>query len=376
MAINLRSPYYVEIEESDMSYSILKLYVWFGQLLDIPDTPQYTLRKSVITGQTVNYYEISELIKDYLDITFQDTYDENQVLYVKTDLRAYEDDGTEIATDELTTFAFDSYSYFEEVDFDVEDNPVMISNREIFALADNLVRLPINTKNNPTIVFLKDGEIVGSTSYPSSTETEDQIKYITLNGQTNYDNYIDRVLNDGGVYESNTCIVAFLGDYEIGEVDEIRVSDSNVDLEIIKVKVLEECKYSPKKVTFINKFGALQDMYFFKKAVKKLNVKKETYKSNILTGITYDRSSHVNREFNVVGKESITLSSGFLSEEYNEVFKQMMLSEKVWVTNEDSQVLPINVKTSNITYKTSLNDNLVEYTFDFDNSFDTINNIR
>ena len=38
--------------------------------------------------------------------------------------------------------------------------------------------------------------------------------------------------------------------------------------------------------------------------------------------------------------------------------------------------LPINVKTSNITYKTSLNDRLVEYTFDFDNSYDTINNIR
>jgi hypothetical protein len=57
----------------------------------------------------------------------------------------------------------------------------------------------------------------------------------------------------------------------------------------------------------------------------------------------------------------------------------MMLSEKVWVTNViDSveQVLPINVKTSDITYKTSLNDKLVEYTIEFDKSFDTINNIR
>ena len=73
------------------------------------------------------------------------------------------------------------------------------------------------------------------------------------------------------------------------------------------------------------------------------------------------------------------MSSGFLSEEYNEVFEQMMLSEKVWVTNitdKGEQVLPINVKTSNITYKTSLNDKLVEYTFDFDKSYDTINNIR
>ena len=41
------------------------------------------------------------------------------------------------------------------------------------------------------------------------------------------------------VYEENDCIVAFLDEYEIGEVDEIRVSDDNVELEKIKVKTLE-----------------------------------------------------------------------------------------------------------------------------------------
>ena len=151
-------------------------------------------------------------------------------------------------------------------------------------------------------------------------------------------------------------------------------------IETIKVNVIEECKYEPKKVTFINKFGALQDMYFFKKAVEQMTIEKESYKSNIISSLgTYNSSNHVNRNFNVIGNESVTLSSGFLSEEYNEVFKQMMLSEKVWVTNileTGEQVLPINVKTSDITYKTSLNNKLVEYTIEFDKSFDTINNIR
>ena len=111
-----------------------------------------------------------------------------------------------------------------------------------------------------------------------------------------------------------------------------------------------------------------------------MTVKKESYKANTRNQYNqYSISEHVNREFNVVGNESISLSSGYLSEEYNEVFKQLLLSEKVWITNvsnTDVQVLPLNVKTSNITYKTSLNDRLVEYTIDFDNSFDTINNVR
>ena len=112
-----------------------------------------------------------------------------------------------------------------------------------------------------------------------------------------------------------------------------------------------------------------------------MTIEKESYKSNTRNSAnnTYNTSHHVNRDFNVVGSESITLSSGLLSEEYNEVFKQMILSEKCWITNVKEgveQVLPINVKTGNITYKTSLNDKLVEYTFDFDYSFNTINNIR
>ena len=121
-------------------------------------------------------------------------------------------------------------------------------------------------------------------------------------------------------------------------------------------------------------------MYFFKKAVEALTIKKESYKSNIALNYGgYNSTTHVNRDFNVIGNESISLSSGYLSEEYNEVFKQLLLSEKVWVTNiieSGEQVLPINVKTSDITYKTSLNNKLVEYTIEFDKSFDTINNIR
>ena len=152
------------------------------------------------------------------------------------------------------------------------------------------------------------------------------------------------------------------------------------ETKIVDVVTLDECKYEPKKVSFINRWGALQDLWFFKKSVESMNVEKESYKSNILGyDGTYSTSNHVNRDFNVVGKESVTLSSGFLDEEYNKVFKEMMLSEKVWITNvteSGEQVLPINVKTGEITYKTSLNDKLVQYTIQFDKSFDTVNNIR
>ncbi len=374
--INVRSPKYVSIDDSSLSYAILRLSIWTGASSPSP-APIYIIRKS---GTQIVFFEIAELIRDYLDTTFDGDYS-GQAVWVTTTLFAYDSNDNEVADDGESFVAFDGYNYFEESRGLSIPNPIMITNRKLFVLEDNTFRIPIYTQTSPTVTFLKDNEIVGTTSFTPSNQSSEQIKYVSIYGyDTNWDSFKERVLEDGGTdYESNKCLEAYFNDYSIGAVDKIIVSDSD-GIQTINVSILEECKYEPKKVTFVNKYGALQDMYFFKKSVEKMNVKKESYKSNILdSNYVYNSSNHVYRDFNVVGKESITLSSGFLSEEYNEVFKQMMLSEKVWVTNiieDGEQVLPINVKTSNITYKTSLNDKLVEYTFDFDNSFNVINDIR
>jgi len=372
--INVRSPKYVYIDEIELSYAVLRLSIWTGASSPSP-APIYIIRKS---GTGIVYFEISELIRDYLDTTFDGDYS-GQAVWVTTTLLAYDSDDVEVADDGESFVAFDGYNYFEE-SANV-DNSLMITNRKLFVLEDNTFRVPIYTATSPTVTFLKDNEIVGTTSFTPSNQSSEQIKYVSIYGDdTNWDSFKERVLEDGGTdYESNKCLEAYFNDYSIGAVDKIVVSDSD-GIQTINVEILEECKYEPKKVTFVNKFGALQDMYFFKKAVERINVERESYKSNILdSNMVYNSSHHVYRDFNVMGRESVTLSSGFLSEEYNEVFKQMMLSEKVWVTNitqDGEQVLPINVKTSDITYKTSLNDKLVEYTIEFDKSFDTINNIR
>ena len=59
----------------------------------------------------------------------------------------------------------------------------------------------------------------------------------------------------------------------------------------------------------------------------------------------------------------------------------MLLSEKVWIrfrvpSTNNFTTIPVNIKTSNFTYKNSLNDRLIQFTFSFDMSFDYINNVR
>jgi len=375
MALNLRSPIIINNADSSTAYATLAISIWNGED-NATVTAQYNIRKTA-SGLFLNF-EISELIRDYLDITFDGNYN-GQAVWVRFVHTVYNSANEIIlGPSQSVQLAVDGYYYFEEAQ--TATPSLLISNRELFVLEDNTFRIPIYALRNPTVVFYKDGEVIASETIGSSTLSSGQIKYISIYGDdVNYDTFQERVTDANGTFEDNYCIQSFLNTYSIGAVDKITVSDSN-GIETIKVNVIEECKYEPKKVTFINKFGALQDMYFFKKAVENLTIKKESYKSNIALNYGgYNSTTHVNRDFNVIGNESISLSSGYLSEEYNEVFKQLLLSEKVWITNileTGEQVLPINVKTSELTYKTSLNNKLVEYTIGFDNSFDVINNIR
>ena len=376
MAINLRSPYFTGTVEPNSSYAILELRIWSGSFYSPPSTAQYTLRKTVVGTSTAIFFELSELIRDYIDITFDGNYN-GQAIWFQTVQNVFSWSSL-IFSQTFTKLALDGYWYFEEAQ--TATPSALISNRELFVLEDNAFRIPIYINRAPTVVFYKDGKVIATETFSPSIESANQIKYVSIYGDSvNWDTFQERVIENFGTYESNDCLQSFFNNYSIGAVDKITISDSN-GIETIKVNVVEECKYEPKKVTFINKFGALQDMYFFKKSKENLSIKKESYKANIISSFgTYDKTNHVKRDFNVLGKESISLSSGYLSEEYNEVFKQLLLSEKVWVTNileTGEQVLPINVKTSSIAYKTSVNDKLVDYTIEFDKSFDTINNIR
>ena len=248
-----------------------------------------------------------------------------------------------------TDLAFDSYGYFEEgANYSFEYEGLLMSNNEMFIKSGDEIKIPVQTDRSVTIKFYdSDNGLLDSETFTLSDQSQDKVIYSS---------YADD--------QAVKATIQYTG-------------DSGSETSTIKISQLSECKFTPYKTTFINKFGVLQDLYFFKKSVEKMTTKRESYKANtLLSNNTYNTYNHTKRDFNIVANESVSLSSGFVNESYNEVFKQMMLSEKVWITNSNNQVYPINIKTSNITYKTSVNDRLVEYTIEFDNSYNVLNDIR
>lgn len=135
-------------------------------------------------------------------------------------------------------------------------------------------------------------------------------------------------------------------------------------------------KYDPVKCVFINKYGVHQELYFFAKKVDSFSTTGEKYSSNIVQNDgTYATTSHQFVDFNKNGKISYNLSTGYIGQTDNNYIQELMLSEQVWLTI-DGSVVPVNINTKSVQYKTSLNDKLVAYTMEFEQSNDAISTIK
>jgi len=140
-------------------------------------------------------------------------------------------------------------------------------------------------------------------------------------------------------------------------------------------------KHTAYKVTFVNKYGALQDFYFNGKTTENINVSKTTFKRNIAnSSFEYDKQKHSIRQFNTLANETLILNTPPMSyDNVNEAIKQLLVSEQVWIRKEEGgseQTIPINITDTQQTFKTGVNDKVVQYTITAEYAFDMISNIR
>ena len=139
-----------------------------------------------------------------------------------------------------------------------------------------------------------------------------------------------------------------------------------------------EPKYDFLDVVFYNKYGALQIMPFHKKSMVSMDSNSESYKRNLMDFVndpTYSKEKHQIRQFQVTAKEKIQMNTGYIDESFNEVMRQLMISEQVWVY-DGTEVKPIILDTKSLEFKTSVNDRLINYTINFSYAYNKINDIR
>ena len=328
--IALRSPQFKskEIPLAGVLSIVCNIYID----TDVLAAPKYTLVKNV-ESDTTAFFDISELARDYINIQYQSDY-VPQTIDIITTLTNYPElnggGSKEGVTTTITDIGFEAYGSFEEgVNPELPANAYLISKNTTTDRVE--LYYPVGKAGKvPRVISNLDPVSISAVTFNSAATT--------IGG--GYDSIINRI----------DCTK-----YGIGN-----------------------------RIIFINKFGSQQDLWFFLKKTKSLSRTNEGYKSNTIAftdQARYSVTDAPNKVFNTIGRQTHNLSSGYYSESANNFFEELLLSEYVWMERENKttsavEIIPVNVKSSSIAFKSSVNDRLIEYTIEFEEAFDYINNIR
>ena len=303
--------------------------------LTINGTLRYNIVKNGTVG-TVLTFEIAELVRDYLNVTFNGTYTAQtaDISFIYKYWTLPNGTGTSSSSSATTHKGFEGYGTFME-------------------------------GINPTV-----------SSYEWLIE-----KDVIKNGY-----YFYAPIGVSGVVPVSTNSVLSYTGFDASNPQTISLSTPSGPVLVNIIRVNCSRYGDGNKITFVNKYGALQDLWFFLKSVKTTTSTKETFNANTITisggNATYSVNAPTKTVFNKSANQKIILSSGYYPEGANPFFEELMLSKQIWLTQPDpynpatEQVVPVIINTSSFTYKTSLNDKLIEYTMEFDMAFDYINNVR
>ena len=346
--IKSRSPYFINHTATDLASATLELYIYTGQqTTGRPASATYTLFSTAVNSEVV--FEVGQLINDKIQFINDSTYRTDGVW---VDYRIIETltTGTQTTGSFDQHFAVDGYTYFDE--------------------GANYSTYPSHLMS-ADFIRVKDGEdfkIAINRNYYSNGATISSIT--TRRNGSGYNQY-----NNSSSDLSGQVIHYYTVSYDAGNTDvRLRLSDnSKID---IPITYEEECKFDSKKITFINKCGAMEDIWFLKRSDKSINVESQTFQNNnILSGGTYSIQQAQYKKYAITSKESMSLNTGFIREEFNETFTQLMQSESVWIT-EDRQFKPVIIKSQDLGYKTALNDKLINYTIEIEYAFNKMNTVR
>ena len=321
----------------------LEIYIYTGTSGSYSSTDlKYTLQKQIISTETKIVFEFAELVRDYLNMTFNNDYTSNTV-WVKTVATLIDDSGVTFTYGSPVTntyLAMDGYGYFEE-----SINPQCSTDALI---TTNTIYIPENTAGKLPLYAPGVGKIIIDSTTTQITDTgnsNQKIQYATIPANSS----------------------------------EIKVYDTD-DTTLKKTITIEnvcEPKFSVFKITFVNKHGAFEDVYMFKKTVESFSVTDENYKSNIIDNstVTYNTYKSQQTRYNVNAQSKIKLNTGYILEDANSTIEELFLSRNVWIRFEN-KTLPVGPTSKEFTFKTSLNDKLINYTINFEFAFNKINNVR
>ena len=339
-----RSPYLIRIAEggaTPQSGSKVELFLANGSFLG---TPQYTLSKLIPASNNLEtLYDISPYIREYIRFTsclaggnIVATNPTNERVNVR--VKRYKLVGSSyIFLDTTDYLAFDGSTYYESgSNFDLGNYGLDVGNYYYNPISDaGKIRVTTGASFTARYTNLSTAVV---TSLAVSNATFDIPRVRTAN---------------------------------VNEGNKVEILDAaSVVVKTWYFYPLEECKYTPVIIDFVNKYGAWQREFFFKASNDNFSVENTEYNLMQTNSFNYNTLEGQRKVFNANAKKSIKVNTGWVAESWKEVLKQIMLSERILIDNKPAK---INSKSTEL-FK-HINTKQINYSLDFEFAFDVINSV-
>ena len=346
----------------------VEIHIYTGtQTTSRPATPDYTLYVETVydpvNDPLVKFtVDLSEYVNDFIESIYDGTWansDEDAVWFDFRD-RSFTPPSTYSAWSSWRQFeALSGYAYFEDnLTFTTPIYGAEIATNKALLISEGTTLYVPSGETLTVPIFRPEFNTGYGYRFYEATGTELASASFTIGANPTISTNIVNYWTENGTYpytaiQQDNGAGAFATTHTIERVTEY--------------------KHTPIKIVFKNKFGALQEMWFFGKTILSTNTKSEGFNRAITKSAVgvVDNTISGRVKYNKTGSERITLNSGFQVEANNELFRQLMLSEQVWMHYEGN-VVPVNVLDNQIQYKTSINDKLINYTINFEFAFNKI----
>tara|TARA_R110000787_G_C13381878_1_gene441875 strand:- start:110 stop:1180 length:1071 start_codon:yes stop_codon:yes gene_type:complete len=336
--------------ETSTQYKLI-IRVWDGLEANPPISESYSKTVSNLNSSIgVQKVNISRLVNDFVIIrpstnTSTGLINGNSQVWVQTSVIYTTTDAADLNLEQnvVKSLAVKGYTYGNEgANQETNANNILIDYDEFNVSRTGIFMLPVFSQTSAiTTISYPNNEINFSQTPIATTNSADSVKVMFVDvSETTLDTYIEIVYN--GVTTT--------------------------------LNIIDECKYTPIDVVFFNKNGAEQSLTFFKEKTNSLKIKSESFESDREQPSVSGQHQFV--RYNTQARGSFKVNSGFVDEGLNETFRQLLLSDVVWIYDQPSFTFtPVNVKTSTFEEKTRRKDRLINYEIEFEYSYNEINNI-
>ena len=139
----------------------------------------------------------------------------------------------------------------------------------------------------------------------------------------------------------------------------------------IRYEIACEQKYPNVRIKWKNRFGQFDWFNFNMISRQSFQSEKRTYQPQLgswdAPTLSYNQYDSSTLNYIADSKQAISVNTDWINEDYNELLKQLMVSDEIyWIYNESNGDLrPITIVTNSIVFKTGVVDKTIQYTFDF-----------